>query len=1181
MIKEDYLNILALQFAERAGRNSKAMSGIESISITLSTIIVKSAIKIWLRDSQVASDASADAVDALSIRASSLLDQRKLRRTFDEMTDVVTRRLTTFVKAEFQGMPENERIAAILAVSDTFNRAGYADDYLFANDLNAGYIHRHLKRRSVEIGATALLSESAASFYNVLLGECCEYVVQITLTLPQFQTSALTEILRRSTDITTGLAKILERLPDSLGKAGSDAFSVNYRRQVINQLDNMELFGATLDEASRRYPLSVAYISLNMNRNGEEAETTESIADNSDGSGAELTVEQGLAVGKRIFIRGPAGSGKSTLLKWIAVRSALRDLHGPLNDWNSSIPFFLPLRRFADTALPTPNQFADTVGRFMSEEMPPGYASQILRAGQATVLVDGLDEFPERRREEIRNWLNELIAAYPNSKYVVTSRPGAVADKWLLREQFIEFELLPMTLSDIREFIRNWHDAARVNASDKSTLDKLSEFEESLGIQIAAKRHLRALAQTPLLCALLCALYSDRRGQLPNSRMELYDVALEMLLERRDAEHQVVSDMALSRAEKTILLQDIAYWLIRNGWSDAPRSMVVNRIDLKLRSMSQVNATGHQVYQHLLERSGLIREPAAERVDFVHRTFQEYLAALDILAAGDIGLLVDRADLDDWREVVIMAVGHAYTREREEILAGLIRRGDSCESHRDQLYLLAVASLETSPELSADLRDAVRERAALLLPPQSLTAAKSLAAAGDFVVGLLAEAAPRRAAEVASTIRAAAEIGSDAALQVIRKFSNDNRETVNRELVHAWRYFDPEEYAKVVLSQAQRAVRHLHVRRPELVVGLRYLPSIMNLTIRYLGKIDLSFVRYLTKLQYLDVDCDEVNNLAAICSARNIRRLGIKASNVSDLTTLRGLPELRSLFLSGPAVRDISAVAQWADLEELSLAETRVEDLSPIASCLALRDLSMWGSNVENLTPISGLRQLNNLSIMAGRISDVSPLASLSGLRRLELSWNELADLSPLSNLTELTYLAINHTNVQDLSPIASLTDLKHLEASNTQISDLRPLAALTELRRLDVSSSNVSSLEAIRTSGKLESIDIGDTKITDLAPLASAAKIHTLTASRTGVQDIGPLANLKELRFLFLRSTAVSDLGPLRKVRSLERLDISNTRVRSLEPLSGCEIKYLAISEALQKEALARKMFTGKLELF
>ena len=141
------------------------------------------------------------------------------------------------------------------------------------------------------------------------------------------------------------------------------------------------------------------------------------------------------------------------------------------------------------------------------------------------------------------------------------------------------------------------------------------------------------------------------------------------------------------------------------------------------------------------------------------------------------------------------AAGHAFKLKREELLSALIKRGDEDTEHRDEIYLLAVACLETSPELSPELRGEIRSRVEGLLPPRNLTIAKSLASAGEFVVDLLAQSRPRLATEVAATIRAAAEIGTDSALRIIMTHRRDHRATVFKQLLQAWTYFDAVEYA--------------------------------------------------------------------------------------------------------------------------------------------------------------------------------------------------------------------------------------------------------------------------------------------------------------------------------------------------------------------------------------------------
>src|ERR1035441_5842995 len=146
--------------------------------------------------------------------------------------------------------------------------------------------------------------------------------------------------------------------------------------------------------------------------------------------------------------------------------------------------------------------------------------------------------------------------------------------------------------------------------------------------------------------------------------------------DRRDAERGVaVTGVDLTRGEKVQLLQDIAFWLVRNGWSDAPAERVIGQISLTARQLRTNDAAPQDVFRSLLERSGLLREPAVGRIDFVHRTFQEHLAGKAAAENDEIGLLIKNAHDAQWREVVVMAAGHAQPDQCAELLKGLLRRG--------------------------------------------------------------------------------------------------------------------------------------------------------------------------------------------------------------------------------------------------------------------------------------------------------------------------------------------------------------------------------------------------------------------------------------------------------------------------------------------------------------------------
>jgi hypothetical protein len=215
------------------------------------------------------------------------------------------------------------------------------------------------------------------------------------------------------------------------------------------------------------------------------------------------------------------------------------------------------------------------------------------------------------------------------------------------------------------------------------------------------------------------------------------------------------------------LLQDIAYWLVRNGESDAEIDRVLDRINARLDFLPEVNSDAETVLRHLLERSGLLREAIANRVDFVHRTFQEYLAAKAAIDADDIGALVNSAHLDQWHEVIVMAAGHATRRQRDRLLKGLLKQRLTLRRRRDYLDLLAVSCLETSAEVEPKLYAEIKGWAARPIPPRSRQKAMNLVSAGEAVLDLLASSNPKTEKDAVRVIRAAAWIGGDSALQFL------------------------------------------------------------------------------------------------------------------------------------------------------------------------------------------------------------------------------------------------------------------------------------------------------------------------------------------------------------------------------------------------------------------------------
>ncbi|MFB6805555.1 NACHT domain-containing protein [Streptomyces sp. NPDC056387] len=914
-------------------------------------------------------------------------------------------------------LPEHERLAVVDAVGDAFAALGTLDaEALFGADLDpAALAATLLPPRG------AALSEAAGSVYRDLVALCCAHAVEYTTTLPGFGARAEVELIRRTGELTRAVER-LGRHEDG----AAHAFEERYARYVAETHGRLQLFGLTSSRAREEWPLDLAYISLAVN--GEQLLEE-------PGRHSAMKTELALSSSERVLLRGPAGSGKSTLVQWLALNAARRSFKPGLRHWNTLVPFVLRLRSFnSPEGLPMPQDWLRASG--VPLRAPDGWVEDLLAEGRALVLVDGVDEVPSRLRSRTEDWLRSLLAAYPRARYVVTTRPSAVPEDWLTGQAFSLLSLLPMERADVSAFITHWHDSARAECGSEEERAVLDRYETSLIESVGSRRDLGWLASNPLMCALLCALNRDRRMHLPRARKELYDAALDMLLVRRDTERDIsgVEGVYLSRDEQTLLLQRLAYWLIRNGQMEASCTEAQEMVGEWLAAMPQVRAQAgaEQVFRHLLIRSGLLREPVPGSVHFVHRTFQDYLGAKAAVEARDFGVLVGNAHEDAWEDVVRMAVGHARPDERARLLRQLLRRADKGRRDHSRLVLLAAACLEHAPELDPAVWREVEERTAHLLPPHSVGQAEELAKAGELVLELLPGPAGLDEQQAAAVIRTAALVGGERALRVIAGFRRDDRYDVVHELSDSWGRFPTDAYADAVLAEAPVRVGHLHVRTPQELAVLGRMPHIQRVHLTWNGPVP-----------------------EAISGRRDLEWLVIHRNpGLTDLAPLAGHPSLRHLgVLDCPEVSGIEAVAE---LSADSLAFGYLRDglsLAPLAAVDGLKSLVIgFEPQQRRIGDVPAAEGLTSLALWQGvRRMTLDGIDRWPGVKDLTIAggmqYRELVRSLPLPGLHSLQLRHAAPVSAAALVPYQQLTELVLLRCVFE--GTLEPLTELPGLRRL------------------------------------------------------------------------------------------------------------------------------------
>ncbi|MBP2324951.1 putative ATPase [Kibdelosporangium banguiense] len=748
---------------------------------------------------------------------------------------------------------------------------------------------------------------------------------------------------------------------------------------------------------------------------------------------------------RRVLLLGGAGAGKTTFLNWMAYVAATRGQEGP---WRDVVPFFLSLRHFPSARMPQrPEELLATVAPTLTGGKLAEWVDELFTKGRAMLLVDGLDELVADRRNDVKRWLERFVRTYPEARYVVSTRPSAVDDSWFLdlpgRTGLIRFELLPLSSSGLDQVIEHWYRAARTQEFDTDQQQWLSACEASLRDSLATRPNLRTLVASPLLAALLCALYRQNNQYLPRTRRELLDQSLDLLLGRwdnikvsatDDSHHRVAveEELQLTKAEQLILLERFAAPMVRGAELMVSRADAERRLERAMTGLRSQGLAPDRLLQHMLVRTGLLREhPAEQKIQFVHRTFRDYLAAADMVKAGELETLVENAHKDSWYEVVFMAAAQAREREVADLLQRLLRQASQTKDQRlaDRLQLVAAACLGYADvvypdQVRVDVQNAVRR----LIPPTDFHEAEMLARAGRFVIELLPGpdqlTGPGKDTVSPFVIRTLAMIGGEEAWEKIRPFTAMHQSTVVDELLRGWREFDfADDYARFLLSQVDFGDRVLPVRRWDLLPRLRHLTTLTALKV--IGDVALEDGRdgiyplaALRSLRSLEIVANQtIRDLSPLARSHTLRVLRITGhSKLIDLSALAGCTVQRLTLLpvartERDSMMDLTTLA-GAPLTSLSINHPRLATgLHDLPGELPLVDLEIINRpDKRSLLGIERFTALEKVTVHGVPAdAEVEALATLPALRHLVLKTPEpvgaLARLWPLGRSLDVLEL--------------------------------------------------------------------------------------------------------------------------------------------------------------------------------
>ena len=1008
------------------------MSLIETLMISIGAEIGKSLLKIWLKERPLLEAAGSGLIDTLKSKTPDLLAARKAQRQFETLGDKIAKSLEPAFKDS--GLKENSYNAVAYEATRAIAEANISSQLLA--DLNYNYVEllKHIK--NIHPNGDRDFSEAETRLYNRVLSLAAQYIIDVAPNLPKYTSENFTQILQRLDDLMQNVERILEDLEKI--RLTSEAtnqsrkyidFERDYRALIVRKFDRATLFGADVSRRLKRYQLSVAYVSLDV-------ASTDLYQDDIQ----RIDVQEALSDSRRTAIIGEAGTGKTTLLYWLAVNSASNMFKGGLARRNT-IPFIIELRRYKGK-LPSPKEFLDKVASEIVDEMPKGWVQEVLRHGEALLLIDGLDEVPIHQRENVYEWLENILGSFDFVRVVFTSRPSSYEPGELNYLDFKECELIPMQYPQIKCFVEYWHEAV-LGEEEVIAKNEIKKASNELLHKIQNKFPLRRLATNPLLCAMLCALHFERQMQLPADRSELYEACCSMLLERRDSEREIDCEHhpKLSYKQKRVLLDDLAYWMMKNRHVEVEKSLVISRFQKRLNNMFiDSEVLSDSIVSMLVERSGIIREPTPDSIDFIHRTFQEYMAASAASSEDDWGFLLGQASDDQWQETIILASGFSNKIKADKFVQDLLNKGKNDSSDKYKFDLLAFSCLETVVEISSEVRHEVEQRVNSLIPPKRRDELKPLAAAGELVVPYLVFCPTYSVQEATACLEVLRMIGTQSALLQASTYLKDKRLPVIQEIYEFLSLVTPEHVIESGLVEELLEFISESAQGDSVSIHGSVLNALSTISVERIKSVLPDAIAKLC-LDFDDLHLDSDNDLD------------------TDLPLVAQLPSLQELVISGNVIS--------------------FQDLSSLKN---LRSLDIRNFSFQEWPSFNPLYSLETLMVI--RLSS-------------EYSWPFLSELKYLPSIQSLSLLNVGEAEIENslLYQISEVSSLEHihfgLAGSQSGLPDLNPLGkGLYRLKILEISSIyQIENLFGLDELPNLEKI-ILNVQSKDMVPEETASQI-------------------------------------------------------------------------------------------
>lgn len=416
-----------------------------------------------------------------------------------------------------------------------------------------------------------------------------------------------------------------------------------------------------------------------------------------------------------LLVIGDPGSGKTTLLKYYAL-SFMDNEH--YKEFGFSEPvsvFYLPLRELKKVEDKHESLPVALVSWCVNRHLK-GLSEQCfdewLEKSSSLVLLDGLDEISHvQDRIAVCKWIDLVVKRFSNASFVVTSRSTGYrkGDGIEIVTPHVRADIMDFTQEQQTLFLQKWFKAAFLRdlppaGKTETEWQEIQEkrSKEKSGTIIAylnqeQNESLRILARVPLMIQIMALLWKEREF-FPNSRLKLYDAALDYLLDYRDRQKNI--HPLLSSEDARRVLSPVSLWMQETlGTDEADREAMHTQMQKTLDTLSQ-SVKAPEFCDNLVDRAGLLVKYGDQEYVFRHKTFREYLAGVQLAkkvhrTSGFLDDLVKHFGDDWWQEVLRFFIAH-------------LDDADLFDQFMEKLFALPLTE-SLMPKQQEQLRTLVRE----------------------------------------------------------------------------------------------------------------------------------------------------------------------------------------------------------------------------------------------------------------------------------------------------------------------------------------------------------------------------------------------------------------------------------------------------------------------------------------